>query len=420
VESERGGILVFVIIAVAILGVVGVSFMHLVMAENNSVVHHARNVRAFYTAESGLNWARDGLLRGSIVLPNIVVGGQHILYRSAPFGSVVGAQVLGDVGALEIIVRRLSPTQLELTSRGGYNISRSTVAIRLDEVLSLGGVENLSRHQVVGMADLGRDTTVTGNISGASFRLAVGASITGLRIVGSPLTVFGVPLLTNPIGLTPRGSVTVATGSATSLISGSSYTNVTVNGTGVLIMNVPDHNDVTISINNLTVNAGSRVNRSGGGTGRLLLHIGNTLLLRDDSTFNASGSAERTIIHYHGATRLIIGRRASVTGAIVTNSGVDLGRDVIINGYIITGSTLNTNIDRYSVITGVVYAPRSSVHIARDVRINGTVVVGALTTMGRVRLTYATGLLDGFVGVAGLYALWGNNLVYSFHTWDSR
>ncbi|MDP3486779.1 MAG: PilX N-terminal domain-containing pilus assembly protein, partial [Bacillota bacterium] len=84
--QEKGSILVFALIVVAVLMVVGVTFTSVTTAEYRAAIAHTSSIQAFYVAEAGLAWAMQGILSGSLTFPtNLAVGQEHVVYRSAGF-----------------------------------------------------------------------------------------------------------------------------------------------------------------------------------------------------------------------------------------------------------------------------------------------------------------------------------------------
>lgn len=419
-HSQRGSILVFVTLTVAILMIVGVTFATATTAEYRSAMHHTQGTQAFYIAEAGLNWARRGLGNGSIVLPSIGVGQTHILYRSAAFGTSVGTQVLADIGEVEIAVRRLTASRVELVVQGRQQLARRTLAVLADETAGVGVDTALGRHQVSGVVDLGNRAVINGDISGSSFVLDSHAVIHGARIVGPPLASFAPPAFSLPTGLTSRGTLTVNEHGSASLLANSSYTDVTVRAHGVLMIDVPDSNDVVISVRNLSVREHARLNRTGTGTGRVILHIEQTLTLSSHAHVNQSGHIERMLVYYHGTTGFTLSEHASLTGVLVTNSApVTLGNHSVLTGHLITGSTA-VAVDNHALMTGILYAPRARVDVGNHGRVDGVVIAGTLYVNNHGQVNIATGGIASFTPSVTALGLWSTATSYSFHTWGSR
>jgi acetyltransferase-like isoleucine patch superfamily enzyme len=417
-HSQRGSILVFVTLTVAILMIVGVTFATATTAEYRSAMHHTQGTQAFYIAEAGLNWARRGLGNGSIVLPSIGVGQTHILYRSAAFGTPVGTQVLADIGEIEVLVRRLTASRVELVVQGRQQLARRTLSIQADETTEADVGEVLARHQVVGVVNLGEEAVIRGNISAGSFVWGEDARIIhGEAIIGPPLASFRPPALVFPSGLTSRGAVTVREGKALSLLANSSYTDVTVREDGVLMINVPDARDVVLSIENLTLHEEARINRTGEGTGRVLLHIRQRMIIGENAHINAYGHSERMVVYYHGTTRLTLGEDSSLTGVLVTNNApITLGEGSMLDGHLITGAT-EVRVSEDARLVGVLYAPRARVDIGEEAQVNGVLISERLFVGEEGEVNHAAGEIESFTPLVRALGLWSS---YSFHTWGSR
>jgi cytoskeletal protein CcmA (bactofilin family) len=419
-HSQRGSILVFVTLTVAILMIVGVTFATATTAEYRSAMHHTQGTQAFYIAEAGLNWARRGLGNGSIVLPSIGVGQTHILYRSAAFGTPVGTQVLADIGEIEVAVRRLTASRIELVVQGRQQLARRTLSIQADETAGAGVETALGRHQVNGVVDLGNHAVIRGDISGSSFVLGNHAVIHGARIVGPPLASFAPPTFSLPTDLTSRGTLTVNEHGSASLLGNSSYTDVVVRAHGVLMINVPDANDVVIRVRNLSIREHARLNRTGTGTGRVLLHIEQSLTLSSHAHVNASGHIERMIVYGHGTAGISVSEHASLTGILVTNTApVTLRSHATLTGHIITGAT-SVTVDNHAQLTGVLYAPRARVDVGNHGRVDGVVIAGTLYVNNHGQVNIASGGIASFTPSVTALGLWSTATSYSFHTWGSR
>jgi len=422
-QSQRGSILVFVTLTVAVLMIVGVTFATATTVEYRAAMHHTHGTQAFYIAEAGLNWARRGLANGTIVLPAIGVNQEHVLYRSAAFGPLEGTQVLADIGEIELRVRRLTTTRVELTAQGRQAMSRRTVAIQADETAGAGVDAALARHQVVGAVSLDNNASVSGDISGSSFTLRNNSVITGAQIIGPPLVSFAPPTFSLPTGLTSRASVSVSGGSAVSLMPNSDYPTITVDNNGVLMVNVPDANDIVISVGTLTVSNNARINRTGTGTGRVLLHVRDTFTMDNGALANESGHVERFIVYCHGTNDVGLNNNARFTGTLVARTArVNLRNGVAFTGHIVTGSTASDAIklDNNARMTGIAYAPRGEVELGNNARIDGVVIAGSLHLNNNAQVNRATGTVASFTPSVTALGLWATATVYSFHTWGSR
>ncbi|MBS3984166.1 MAG: pilus assembly PilX N-terminal domain-containing protein [Selenomonadales bacterium] len=412
-HSQRGSILVFVTLTVAILMIVGATFATATTAEYRSAMHHTQGTQAFYIAEAGLNWARHGLGNGSIVLPSIGIEQTHILYRSAAFGTPVGTQVLADIGEIEVVVRRLTASRIELVVQGRQQLARRTLSIQADETTDVDVENVLARHQVVGEVNLGEEAEIRGDISAGSFVWGEDARIIdGKAIIGPPLASFRPPTFVFPSGLTSRGAVTVREGRSASLSVNSSYTDVTVQEDGVLIINVPDARDVVLSIENLTLHEDAQINRTGDGTGRVLLHIRQRMIIGEEARIN--GHIERMIVYYHGTTRLTLGEDSSLTGILVTNNApVTLAEGARLDGHLITGAT-EVRVSEDARLVGVLYAPHARVDIGEGALVEGVLIADRLFVGEEGKVNRAAGGIESFTPALGLWS------TYSFHTWGSR
>lgn len=424
--TERGSALVLVMITVAALLILGVSLVSASTVEFRSAINHSHSTQAFYIAEAGLNWARRGLRSGTLVMPTIAVGQEVVLYRNAAFGTpIVGVPVatLDAVGGIEIRVRRLTSTRVEIAAQGRQFQALRILSIHADETAGAGVEAALARHQVNGVVNLGNHAVVRGDISGTSFVLANHSTIDGAHIVGQSLATFAPPVFSLPTGLTPRGLLTVIEHGSASLLAGSSYTDVTVRAHGVLMINVPDTNDVVITVRNLSVREHARINRTGTGTGRILLHIEQTMTLSSQSHVNASGHIERMIVYYHGTAGLTLSEHASLTGVLVTNdaanAAVTLRNHSQLTGHIITGAT-TVDVDNHALLTGVLYAPRARVDVSNHGRVDGVVIAGSLFIDNHGQVNRATGGIASFAPSVVGHGLWSAGTNFAFHTWTGR
>jgi len=422
-QNQKGSALVLVMLTVAALLIVGVSLVAASTVEYRSSVNHGHSTQAFFVAEAGLNWARRSLRSGTIALPVISVGQEAVLYRNAAFGSpVVGQQVafLDAIGPVEVRVRRLTSTRVDITAQGRQFQSLRTVAIQADETAGAGVEAALARHQVNGVVDLGNHAIVRGDISGTSFVLDNHATIEGTRIVGSPLATFARPVFSLPTGLTPRGLLSVPEHGSASLLAGSSYTDVTVRAHGVLMINVPDTNDVVITVRNLSVRDHARINRTGTGTGRILLHIEQTMTLNSPSHVNASGHIDRMVMYYHGTVGLTLSEHSSITGVLVTdNAPVTIRSHFVLTGHVITGAA-DIDVDNHAVLTGVLYAPRARVDVGNHGRVDGVVIAGSLFINNHGQVNRAAGGIASFTPSVLAHGLWPAGANFTFHTWAGR
>ncbi len=424
-RQQQGSILVFVVLTVAVLMIYGVTFASATVAEYRAAMHHTQGIQAFNIAEAGLNWARRGLHSGSIVLPAIGVGQTRVIYRSAAFGTPVGAQVLADIGEVEVRVARIrsvggAAPHLELIAEGRQGQARRTVSILVNETAGFPPEDVLTRHQVVGAVTMRDDAVIRGDISGASFTLSGDAVIHGTDIVAPPLTTFAPPAFSLPTGLAARSAVVVRGDSVTTLPGSGNYPSITVEGNGVLLISVPDERDVIIRTDTFTVRNDARINITGTGTGRVLLHVRESVLLRNNARINVNGHIARFMLYHHGTAPLSLSNDVSFTGIVVTNSApVTVENDARLTGHLITGSG-SVVIRNDAVVTGVVYAPQAAVEIRDDGRVTGTVIAGGLNLRHDAEITYATGGFASFTPMVPDLGLWPTAASYSFHTWGSR
>jgi len=422
-QNQKGSALVLVMLTVAALLIVGVSLVAASTVEYRSSVNHGHSTQAFFVAEAGLNWARLGLRSGTIALPTIVVGQEVVLYRNAAFGTpVVGLPVasLDAIGPIEVRVRRLTSTRVEITTQGRQFQALRTVAIQADETAGAGVEAALARHQVNGQVRLVNDAIVNGDISGLAFELRNEAAINGARIVGSPLAAFARPVFSLPTSLSQRGALTVRDEGTASLLASSRYTDVTVENDGVLMINVPDANDVVIVVRNLSIRNDARLNRTGTGTGRVLLHVEQTLTLSNDAFLNESGRIERMIVYYHGTASLTLGNDVRLTGIIVTNNvPITLENDAVLKGHVITGAA-NVTLRNDARLTGILYAPLARVDVKNDGRIDGMVIGSSLFMENDGQLNRATGGIASFTPSVLAHGLWPAGANFTFHTWAGR
>ncbi|KAF0197441.1 MAG: hypothetical protein FD169_423 [Bacillota bacterium] len=450
--QEKGSILVFALIVVAVLMVVGVTFTSVTTAEYRAAIAHTSSIQAFYVAEAGLAWAMQGILSGSLTFPtNLAVGQEYVAYRSAGFaGAEPLSSFMSDIGDMRISYIRTNEGW-NIVSEGKKNLAKSKVSTKVD--VGSGSDSGLPLAAMFGTVKLGANFAIVGDVMANSLEFnAWNTKVTGdVYIVGDDLAgkikltqpisnhitgtvslvpsapTFSPPDLTGrlPQGLTPRGSFTAGWNPSTSTLPGTgSYDSITVRAT--LLINVPGDADVIIRTKNLTVNgagAGRGIYITGSGKGRLIFHVENTLSITADGFINTDGSFDKVDIYYYGTQTINLGGASIVKASLIAHSAnVNIGASGGIVGHVITGGNSVTVSGAAEAHLRVLYAPNAVISLTGNGKLKGIVVGRELNGSG------ASGdrvILDGspattFTRFANALNLWPTGDVYTFHTWGGR
>ena len=414
-HNQKGSALVLVMLTVAALLIVGVSLVAASTVEYRSSVNHGHSTQAFFVAEAGLNWARRGLptdpnLRS--VLPTSV-GQETVLYRNAAFGTpAVGHPVapLDAVGPVEVRVRRLTLTTLQIESRGRQHQALRTVSMLITETGGAGSGSLPTSHHVRTNFHPHGNPTINGD------------PVVGQLNFNYPDVIIPRP----PDHLITRGVLTV-TGEHTIMRPEdfAHYGSVTVNGT--LTINPGDVNRL-IRMQDLIVNRGASV-VIGGGTGTVAVHVNNTINIQ--GTVGSTTTVNRLQVIQHSSNSVEIGSdggnapHAAFHGTLVTNNAnIRIDKNTTVSGLLLTNSSENDairirNEARIGTATqGVLlYAPRGEVDIDNGAHVHGVVVVNILRAGNKVELTLNR---TGVPSSAPFVTFGGGGPTFSFSNWNTQ
>lgn len=418
-SGQRGSILVFVTLTVSVLMLVGLTFATATTAEYRSAMHHTHGIQAFYVAEAGLNWARRSLEQGTIVLPTgLAVGQEHIVYRSAAFGGT--DTFLGTIGEMRIAAIRRTATEWELLSEGRQQVARRTLAWQMTVTEGTGSSAVLNRHHIATTLSVSSDARLAGNVdmAGPFAPGRMSGSVNGTITYGSTM-VFERPTLPAAPTLPWRGDFTSG-----AFLGSGHYGLFGVAGERVVSINVPDHNDVIIRVQQLEVRNDGQIRITGTGTGRVVFHVDGAAVIRDDSRINDHGNRNpaQFVIYHRGSTQIVVRDNVIFRGSIAApHANVTLRDDVVIEGNILSGSDTVLLQDDVRLI-GVLYAPSAAITIRDDVQVAGTAVGRSLGMQNDSRLTIDPSILARFDPFAQELQLWQGaaGQTISFHRWGAR
>lgn len=421
-QNQKGSALVLVMLTVAALLIVGVSLVAASTVEYRSSVNHGHSTQAFFVAEAGLNWARRGLLQGTIVLPTgLSVGQTHTVYRSQGFGGTSTALI--SVGELDIAFTRTA-SGWDLVAQGAQHQARRTVSIQVTEQAGAGG-GSLDRHHVSGSVSVSGSATVTGNINASSWDANSASRVTG-TLNHVPTTNFLFPAVSMPLpnGLTPQSNFSTTKDNTPVFPGAGHYHNFKVNHR--LDINVPSSADVVIRVGVLSITNKGSIHISGPGTGNVVFHVDNSLDLDGKDNINHGGSPARLQIFHHGSSEVELTGQVVIVGSLITNTAsIEISGNAAVSGHILTNSTsvkigkaADNNNNKKSVpavLPGqVIYAPNAHLELQGNDFWNGVVVVKQLSGSGNSALHLDTALatpIDTFAP---------NLRGFTFSNWNQR
>ncbi len=442
-QSQRGSVLVFVTLTVAVLMIVGVTFATATTSEYRAAMHHTHSTQAFYVAEAGLNWARHALEQGSLVLPTgVSVGHEHISYQSAAFGGTHTA--LASIGELRVAFVRTA-SGWALSSQGAQQITRRTLGLTVTEQVAAGATGVLDRHQVGSSITLTGSASIIGDVTAGSVELTGNPRLTGdVEIVGTTLAgkVSAPPgAISGPISLVPS-AVSFAPPNLTDrlpsdLVWRGNFTAgwwpvppYTLPGTGhygtidvqsELLINVPSAADVVIRVNELRVTGSGRITITGSGTGRVVFHVERALRLSGSGTINNGGSSDKVDVFYYGSEDIDVAGDTRLVGSLVAaTADIDISGSAGITGHILTGGSSVRVTGDADAHVRVLYAPNAQVRLTGSGSLSGVVVARSLEGTGATTLIINTGTLTQFERFATGLNLWSGTRVFTFSNWGYR
>lgn len=439
-RNDKGSIMIFVVLAVSLAALTGVTFSSVAMSEIRDSAHNTDRTRAFYVAEAGLNWARSALVSGSIVLPRgSVVGSEFVAYSSDVFGGTNTS--LDDIGDMRVsFTRRLSGWQL--VSRGAYNMARRTLTLEIEETVSNGVSGVINGHFIRGAVNLSGSSQISGNLTTSRVHFTgtsrlngnlqiIGDTLVGVvttpagAITGSVITVqnvvdFEAPSLIgrNPGGLVWRGNFTAGWSAPPYTLPGSGHYGI-IDVASTLNINVPDSNDVVIRVNTLRV--GGNIVVTGGGSGRVVFHIDGIFDVHGSGGINRGGDVDRVDIFYYGSDEIRFAGSTLVAASLIAHSAdiVVTGSGGII-GNILTGGDSIRVTGGASTRVRFIYAPNASVTLSGSGSIAGVVIANTLVGSGNVRLSEGDLSGNNIGRHAELLNLWDLPITYVFRNWGVR
>jgi len=373
---------------------VGVSLVSASTVEFRSAINQSHSTQAFYVAEAGLNWARRGLVQGTIVLPTgLPSGQQHNVYRSSAFGGT--STHLNSIGELDITFVRTA-TGWDLISQGERHLARRSVSWQIVEHTDAGTGAALDRHHVRGIVSVQGSATVIGNVNASSW---VSVSETGLPVAQRttvPVDQFTFPRVTMalPDGLSGQGDFSTLKDGDPVFPGHGHYGTITVNHE--LKINVTGPADVVIRVGTITVGSKGSIVLTGGG--RVIFHVETAFSL--DGPINSGGTADRVSFFYHGSNDVKLTGNEFLGGSLITNTAnIEITGNAVVAGHILTnadsvriGKAEDNNKNKKSSTTSgrAVYAPNAHLEMQGNDTLTGVIVVEQLTAGGNASLNLNT------------------------------
>jgi len=381
---------------VAALLIVGVSLVSASTVEFRSAINQSHSTQAFYVAEAGLNWARRGLVQGTLTLPARLDLNQPHFFHPNPVAGLTNAN-LAAFGVHEITVTRIADGRWELRSTGLQHQARRTVSWQITELPVVGTGAALDRHHVRGIVSVQGAATVTGNVNASSWGSVSPTGLPEAQRTTLPVDQFTFPRVTMapPSGLTWRGDFTTNRDGAPVFPGHGQYGTITVNDR--LDINVTGPADVVIRVGTLNVDKGSIV-ITGSGTGRVIFHVGNAFSL--DGPINSGGSPARVSLFYHGSNDVKLTGNEFLGGSLITNTAnIEISGNAVVAGHILTNADSvrigkaedNNKNKKASLVLGrVIYAPNAHLEMQGNDTLTGVIVVEQLTAGGNASLNLNT------------------------------
>jgi len=448
IVRERGSVLVFTLMTLAVLMLVGVAFTSMATVEYRTAANHTAGIQAFYIAEAGINWARQALRQQTISLPSgFSVGQEHVVYRSAAFpGTGTPDTLLSDVGEMRVSFVRTA-AGWDLVSQGIVGQAHRTLTMQVTVVAGSGAPP--PEMVVTGSVQLSGGATVHGDLVAADLHIEGGAQADGnVRILGdsaagkitvprhgqmsdfvtgsvgtvTTLGAFNFPSLTAPSVTPARGDFIAGWNPSPprTLPGTGGYSNINVEST--LRIHVPDNNDVLIRTGALRVTGSGGVQISGSGQGRVIIHVDTTLEIRGGATINEDGDSNRLDIYYYGSTHISIPGGTHVNASIVIASqtaSLSIEGSGEVNGHILTRGP-SVSISGSGQHTGVLYAPNAQVQLTGSAQQRGVVISRTVLGAGSADYYIDTGVIGSSARFTTQHTYWPGQPTYTFQNWGSR
>lgn len=356
-RREEGSALLIGIMIVALLSVVGVSFLAVSLLERRISGNQLRSSRAFNTAEAGIEHALADLAgqnlntllsSGTPLLSGVAIGGGDYTVEIENNLSAIGTVPADGGGATND-----TDGYVVLTSTGSFGPARRSIRILarrppaplfefgvvgINEILMSGDAEVLGTAASNGnMAFSGVQPAIDGDAEAGGTITSPAVYVTGTATQGAPARTYAdVPCPSAPWGPAPTGGGVTFDGATGALtISGSSditwpggryyFSDVTKTGSGNNVVALGDVVQIYVS-GRLQVSAGGWVNPSGDPKDLQIWGCGSSNT-DDWNVFDASDAAMTYYAPYH---RVILTGSGNRTGAIVGESFENLGPGDVI------------------------------------------------------------------------------------------
>lgn len=426
-RNQRGSILVTVIVIMVCLVLLGTAMASLSIHDQRQAARQQKNAEAMYIARGGAEAVAAYLLHNPEAAPELLSRGQDevILPNGARF-------------VVEVTEDEDGKIYVSSTGYSGEHSERLTFSLEPKPELVYPSPDSQFYFPVFDMAifaegsiELGNSAEVIGDIGTHSVKdkdvyLSNAAKVkkkngmygnVKVGIGGNPNKVahlknaayvegiitnldeerhYPLPIFPEFPNLPSRGNLTASTSTATISESGS-YNKITVTNSGKLIINAPSGETIRIRAKSLELNNSSEVIING--DGKVVLYIENDFEFSNSSTFNKSGSPDKALLYYAGASNKLKLRNSTIfNGSIYAKTAdIDLANGGEVWGSIFTGGVDVKLSNASKAVVQVIYAPNALVTVHNSAHVLGAIVCKQYESKNYSVVEYApdiTGIWD--------------------------
>ncbi|HOB35194.1 MAG TPA: hypothetical protein PKL39_05570 [Bacillota bacterium] len=425
--NQRGSILVTVIVIMVCLLLLGTAMASMSIHDQRQTVRQQKNAEAMYIARGGAEAVAAYLLQNPEAVPELLSKGQDEVIL--PNGGKCIVEVTEDEDGTIYIAS---------TGYSGEHSERLTFTLEPEPVLVYPTPDPKLYFPTLDMAifaegriELGNSATVIGDIGTYSVKnqdvyLSNAARVlkkhgnygnVKVGVGGNPNKVvhlknaawiegtisnleeerrYPLPIFPEFPELPNRGNLTASTSTATISESGW-YNKITVTNSGKLIINAPSGETIRIRAKSLELNNSSEVIING--DGKVVFYIEETFEFSNSSTLNKSGSPDKVMLYYAGASNKLKLRNSTIfNGSIYAKTAdIDLANGGEIWGNIITGGVDVKLSNASKAVVQAIYAPNALVTVHNSAYVMGAIVCKQYESKNSCVMEYApeiTGIWD--------------------------
>ncbi|MCD5401098.1 PilX N-terminal domain-containing pilus assembly protein [candidate division NPL-UPA2 bacterium] len=412
-RNEQGSTLIIVLVSVAVLMLLGGTFLTHTLTEARVAVNHRNNTQAYFLAEAGAEMALaalqdDNTFRAPYPFTrNFAHGSVQTIV--VDYANTVKIEATATVGTAEETVILLATIgtgapDLEHAVFSDTNVNILCGTIHGDvatNTTAAGGVEFGWGGEVDGNLFIGFGGNPDSVISLPPWSSS-GNFITG-EIVEPLSEIPPFPLPDFPVfpNLPPKGYLIVGPcpNQYGSITSDGFYSKIEIKWGGVLTIDIPEGEVRRIRVTDLFVGSDGIILP---GNGKLHLYVDNILDLTQWSEINKDGDINSLFLFYRGSNKVVIKGGTEFVGSIYTKeSGIKISGGAKITGNVLSGGSSDVKVTGGAEVLGAIYAPDAHITVDGGGVIEGAVVAREFTVKGGSNVTFQSVDLGTFPGFAG-------------------